>query len=33
MSQIGGTPRCATTMVGSVVTSKSSMIRGLVRAM
>ena len=33
ISQTGGTPRCATTMVGSVVTSRSSMIRGLVRAM
>ncbi len=32
ISQTGGTPRCATTMVGSVVTSRSSMIRGLVRA-
>ena len=32
ISQTGGRPRCATTMVGSVVTSRSSMIRGLVRA-
>ncbi len=32
ISQTGGRPRCATTIVGTVVTSSSSMIRGLVRA-
>ena len=32
MSQIGGSPRWATTMVGSVVTSNSSMMRGFVSA-
>ena len=32
MSHTDGTPRRATNMVGSVVTSSSSMIRGLVRA-
>jgi hypothetical protein len=32
MSHTGGTPRCATTMVGNVVTSRSSMIRGFVKA-
>ena len=32
MSQTEGSPRFATTMVGSVVTSRSSMIRGFVRA-
>jgi hypothetical protein len=31
-SHTGGSPRAATTMVGRVVTSSSSMIRGLVRA-
>ena len=32
INQTGGRPRWATTMVGSVVTSRSSMMRGLVRA-
>ena len=32
MSHSGGRPRWATTMVGSVVTSSSSMMRGLVSA-
>ncbi len=32
ISQTGGRPRCATTMVGKVVTNSSSMMRGLVRA-
>ena len=32
MSQIGGIPFAATIMVGTVVTSRSSMIRGLVSA-
>ena len=32
ISHSGGRPRWATTMVGNVVTSSSSMIRGLVRA-
>ena len=32
ISQISGMPRWATTMVGTVVTRSSSMIRGLVRA-
>ena len=32
ISQKGGIPRSATTMVGTVVTRRSSMIRGLVSA-
>ena len=32
ISQTGGTPRWATNMVGTVVTRRSSMILGLVRA-
>ena len=32
MSQMDGMPRCASTMVGTVVTSSSSMIRGFVSA-
>ena len=32
MSQIEGQPSLATTIVGTVVTSSSSMIRGFVRA-
>jgi hypothetical protein len=33
ISQIDGSPPWASTMVGTVVTSSSSMIRGLVSAM
>ena len=33
INQSDGTPRSATTMVGTVVTSNNSMMRGLVRAM
>ena len=32
INHTGGRPRWATTMVGRVVTNKSSMMRGLVRA-
>ena len=32
INHTGGRPRWATTMVGSVVTNRSSMIRGLVKA-
>ncbi len=32
MSPTDGTPRLATSMVGKVVTSRSSMMRGLVKA-